>query len=419
MKMKACFLFMFASLFISCVHEKSTIHLLNDKSINTFFIGDIKEDSPTLFEKTFPKSSLLKKSVVVFKKTYPEKLLAVGVIDFDRGIILTDKFLINLDNINSCGIFSLPNDQIDQIYSGNRIIMLKGKKNFYFLDLYKCGQILEMRAQQVVGFDGNNIFFQKGSTLLEKNIFTKIVVKLFDFNEAVSRVELIDNYFFILTKNDNLIVKKKIEKDYVDVANFVGVKDFGFQKRKNVTQLYFKKNNKFFTFNIDSNGLTKKAEKVVDEIFYLVEGKVGYFSTEFLYVNSEKLLLNNNYERLIFYGNKLYGIVNGAIYQIDISKKIYRKSLILKPIKIKGCIENNRIYVKDLDDKIRELDLVTESFRVVKKIPADCRSLPYLHGKFILDAKEIVYAKVVNNDKNYLMFKRKINNNIYYFFEKY
>ncbi|KAA0258655.1 hypothetical protein FHQ18_05725 [Deferribacter autotrophicus] len=419
MKTKTCFLVIVIFVLISCVQKENTIRLLRDKPVKTVFIEDIKEDSPTEFEKALPKSTIIKNSIVVFKKVYPKKLLANNVVDFDKGVILTDNFLINLNGIN-CKMFSLPDERIAHIYVSNRIVMLKGEKNFYFLDLDKCGQIAKMKAEQVIGFDGTNLYFQKNNTLLKKNIFTKAVVKLFDVNEIVERIENVDSYLFVLTKQGNLFVKIKNNGSYVDIAKFTKVNDFNLQKSPEGIQLYFKSDNKFFTFNLGRQGVNKTVEKVINgETIYLVKGKIGYFEDKFLFINDKKFLLDDNYERLIFYNGTLYGILKNALYEIDISKRIYRKSLILAPLKIKGCLADGKIYIKDLDGIIRALDMTADIYKIVDEIPENCEDLPYRCGKFILNAGEIVFAKMVNNDKNYLMLKRKIGDDIYYFFEKY
>ncbi len=406
--------------------------VLTNQSLNGTIPIDkyLKNNFPTnssavQFEKKIPDIDLILNSTICFYKDY-QGFYIYNVNDFwiqkntlillkDRDIIINYPFCSKIDINASNG----------KILYSKPIIALKNKNYLCFYDISACGKLLTRKyLSKNVYFFYPYLIFIKANRFAISFFTQKRPFFLGQIPHNIRDVFKFKNYLIFL-ENDgklyaynlkNLELFRNIKTSY-QISNFV--------YSNNILLIKTKKHYiKFIKLIPLANSITFKVLKTFGPFKNVILARHS------LYAYGDGKIYGLNSTIICDKPLKDFDFVDGIVFSflrekkelfVFKLKKIFYKKIIFAHPHIKAYKEKDFIILFDIDGKEKIIDLSDNStILATKYIDTKCLTpLIYLHGKLYKD-REAIYklAKIVNKNANWLMLRRTIGDNIYFYFEK-
>ncbi len=412
---------------IGCVNKKEIKVDTEIKPVNVpkdLFRNISKETPDDFIKKEIPDSKLLLNSVVKFSYEHPEKLIEEDVKDFS---VYKDK-LVFLKNSN---IF-IPGDKcnnilLDKNYTNIQYVypyVLAYNNDFFeVFDVNLCGSILKKIGQfQFIKLIPPYIYFYYDKNLNSINFLTG--KKIFDKNFENHLMFIGGSKNFVFTVDSvgsfilfDVIEKEPIFKDELDENivkwNSVGFDFYGINDKNELTIYNLEWKNNEFHLNkiiVARNGIDSDCVLSSNSFCANCNNQL---------IGKNTYRINRDFEKFYKYVNYLYGMINKDIYIVDISKSVYVKSVDLTKIEPCFCVKNDILYFNDLDGNTKSYDFDSNMLEVAE-IPDNCTLKPVVEHQIVKYSDNMTYmfAEEIKSASGYSLFKRQINDDVYFYYEK-
>lgn len=398
-------LFIFTS---GCVPQKisdsryAPTHKEHKTSLLEILQTDYK-DEVSDFIKKMPKSDFIRRGVIYFSKSTPEKVIDVEVLDFDLDnstLVILKKDLIRLLH-PSCKSM-LNNHSLSNIHLNGRSIYGESEENVVIYDIPNCGIVSRISKNNYSFRPGPNRFvlFQNrnfkvlnidGNEYLSGNLFKKI-----------TDAHLGEKYLLLLDADNNLISVDTINKIMLP-SQKIDADEVHFGRK----DLFIRRGEKIYLY--DYNEINEKSKSYDVKNCYL-KGYDSFCSSNERVLNSDKAL---NYDNYFIIKDK------NTLKSLNLNEEIYKKTIYLTEYIPKACRQNDHILFYDIDNTIKKISLSNYSVEILSGEIKCTSFLDYKLGEFYENENVILkIGETVNRDEEDAMIKREMDeNNIYIFFE--
>ena len=403
-------------------------------------------ESPEFFEQSIPDSNILLNSVITFYKSYQTKVLFKKTNNF----FISDKIIAFLSNnnifVNSkrCNNILL-NEKYEKIYIDHHYMALESIDKVDIFSLRECGQFFSYRKKLsniyfkwplIVFYEGKQFKIHKigyneeySSEKLESDI-----LHLYIYNIYLCIINTKGELLIIDTESNSNIKTLFLNSDLKSVGSY---KNFIYGiSSDNIFKIWQLKSDN--TSNIKIN-LHREIQLKNDDCILSKNSPATLCNNELL-TYKKHIILENDYDSFGIIGDYLIGQINNDLHITYIDKKRFEKKMQLGKKTFKTCFFDNNIYFDDLDGFIKKINIQNNNLKIVEEYPEICDAIPtYQHGAFHVDnisitnyeenssndkkastntSLSIPVSEIVNMSNGYIMLKRKINDKIYYYFEK-
>lgn len=404
---KVLILVLFMSIW-GCVSKKmvDSNHIPTHKEQKTSLLKIFQIDSKdeiSDFTGRMPKSGFIRRGVVHFYKSTPEKVIDVEVLDFDldsNTLVILKKDLIILSHL-SCNSM-LNNHSLSNIYLNGKNIYGESQESVVIYDIPNCGIVSKISKNNYSfrpGADRFVLFQNRNFKVLNIDRSEHLSGNLF---KKIKDAHMADNYLFLLDI-DNNFVTVDIPNKVMLPSQKIDADEVHFGKE----HLFIKKDGKISMHNYKE--INKEAQSYDAQKCYL-KGYNSFCTDQEIISNSDKVL---NYDNYLLVKSK------NTLISLKPNEKIYKKTISLTEYSPKTCRENNHIVFYDIDKTVKKINLSTYSVEIVSGNFKCENPLSYRLGKFYhKDTPILKIGEIVNSDEKDVMIMRQIDeDNFYIFFE--
>lgn len=380
-----------------------------------------ENDNPADFEKLMPDSDILLSSVVKFSKEPTIKTVADDVIDadYEKGLLVLLKSDRLETNMMDCPSILLGDDRYLSVEVENGLALVTGAKTAKLADIRNCG-ILQNMDSRGKGFSLSDKFLLEFSPNAFELYDSKKTAKVNggNFLGSVRIGRLYGGMIMFANENGKIALMDGNTGKYTAIyPDSLDIKEAYFDGR-NV--FVYDSANKLMKLTADyAQGILAEngTAQAKDGCFFLKRsGRLycdGYiFGLDTAYKSPAPA------DRGLVRDGLIFLIKDGVLSFVDPGLTYKKSILFLSPVN-KLCLSEGRAYFKDFDGSARYVTASGTEKRA-EDFPESCDySMDMKDGAVVMpDGKEFYrFADVVNSSDKAVMLKRKIGDDIYYYFE--
>lgn len=379
-------------------------------------------DNPENFAKTMPASDVILSSVIRFAKQPTVKHIADDVIDMDyeNGTLVLLKGDRLETNRMNCPSILLPKDRYLSVKLENGLALITGASKAVLADVDSCGTIHQTDSRGK-GFSLSDKYLLEFSRNTFSLYNTRWSDKLHggDFLGSVIAGELSGGNVMFANENGKIALMNGATGKYtaiypgtVDISQIAFHGDSVYVLDGSHKLIKLKADYADGTLNEDGSAQAK------DGCFFLKRSPRLYCDGYIFGLNSAYKLPVKADKGLVRDG-LIFLINDGVLYYVD-PKLTYKKSVLLAPKGERLCLKDGRAYFTDLDGSAKYVTAAGEEHKA-KDVPDSCDyRFGFKQGTMRTPSGKVIYrfANVVNRSDKYLMMKRVLNGDVYYYFEK-
>jgi hypothetical protein len=358
-----------------------------------------------------------------------EKLLGENIIDFyvDEDLLLFFNTNLLFTNYKDCSTIELKK-RYNKISYNNGYISLSSKNIIDLFSLKHCGQLsfhLEKKLSHLLLFYPFVIFYDKNNILIEEISNGREYFSIEIVGEIIKIRQLDNRVISIICANGKLINFDIFKKCVINITDlnttFIDVDILN-------DNLYFlDKEGYFKVYDTKFDGkkllLNMKSKKKIPNPYdaLLAKHYPAIMTKKYLVVGDKVIQpfnYLNNISFDIFDRDKCIYLKEGKLLVIYIDKMRYIKKVTFGSVDKSGCLVNNSIIFKDLDNNYKIMDINTGEQKIYYNPSFQCDSPIHLKkGYFYLNGKILKFADIVKSSKNHTLLMRKIDNTYYFYVE--
>jgi len=383
--------------------------------------GLVKGADPEAFETKMPTSDITLSSIIKFTKEPTIKPVGDNVIDMDYEmgtLVLLKEDRLETNNIN-CPTVLLPEDKYLSVRMERGLALITGAKKALTADIMQCGTIYETDAP-------GRGFSISSDYLLE---FTRNSFELYDARrtEKVQGGSFLGNVAAGLLSGGNIMFANengKIALMSGDTGRYTAI----YPGVMNIKQIAFE--DAVYIYNTDNRLIRLRPDLKSGTLNEdgTTQGKDGCFFLKRsgrLFCDGYILGIDSAYESPVnadaglIRDGLIFLLRDGELFFVDVTLT-YKKSLVMAPDKERLCLKEGRAFFKDFDGGVKYIT-ASGAEKKGEEMPEVCDHRFDFDGGALKrpDGKEIYrFADIVNRSEKALMLKRRIGENIYYYFEK-
>lgn len=410
--MKRLFLISFILLFLTNCAEKQQI-IKNSLLLQAATPVKSEPSHPKDFEKSIPESSMIRNSLVSFKKSYQKVYSDSGVNDIAAG-----KYMISALKDNEIG-FTMPycsglslKEKYDRVrVYGYEAVIYNGS----YMDVYSAKECASVGVYKRILNGGveivpNYIIEWFSSQAVLRNSYNGEILYKGDTGIPVVSAGFIAGKPALLQNNGYLLIYNEKLKSFVIYAQLPS----GYNEIYHQEGIFYgtlKDNNKFFVLDNDSLKVSEEINcKVSSHSIAAICGNTLITDIEkyhdlpkakdFAATSTSYLTLDNK---------------NLQIYYLETLWQRYLSFNFAAP---KACVKNKDIYYKSFSGKIYKQSKGIEE--EVPSFPKNCnyKNIVLNYGEFHCGSKVCgKYSSPIKNNHQAVMYRRIEDNTVYYYFD--
>jgi hypothetical protein len=414
-------------LIISCAHLHN--NLINNDRYISFQKEPDNIDSIKDFKDNYVFKERDKNIIYSFEKGYLETLLGQNIIDFyvDDNLLLFFNSNFLFTNHRECPTIELKK-RYNKLAYNNGYISLSSQNIIDLFSLKYCGQLsfqLKKKLSHSLLFYPFIIFYDRNNILIEKISDGKEYFSIEIVGEILKIRQLDNRVISVICTNGNLInfdIFKKCVINVIDLnTTFINVDILD-------GILYFLDRDGYFKVydtKFDGNKvlLTMESNRKIPNPYgsLLAKHYPAIITKEFLVVGNKLVQPFNYLDDIsfdIFDKDKCIYLKEGNLSVIYIDKMRFIRKVTFGSVDKSGCLVNNSIIFKDLDNNYKIMNINTGEQKKYYNPGFRCDSPIHLKkGYFYLNGKILKFADIVKSSKNYTLLMRKIDNTYYFYVE--
>lgn len=425
-KLKGGFFLPLTLLIISCaqLHNNS---INNDRYIYFHKAADSVESIED-FKDNYIFKERDKNIIYSLEKKYLQAELGQNIIDFyvDGNLLLFFNNNYLFTNQKDCPTIELKKRYTNVAYDDGNVLLLSKNNIIDIFSLKYCGQLslqLRKKLSHLLLFYPFVIFYDKNNILIENISDRKEYFSIKIDGEILNIRRLNNRVISIICTNGNIINFDIYKKSVLNVADLKTT--FIYADILDGILYFLDRNGNFNVYNMKIDDkklfLTIKSSREISNYnsAQIAKHYPAIITKEYLVVDNKMIQPFHNLDNIsfdIFDKDKFIYLKEGVLSIIYIDKMRYVKKAMFGSVDKSGCLVNNSIIFKDLDNNYKILDINTGEQKNYYNSAGSCDSPILLkNGYFYLSDKILKFADIVKSNEHYSLLMRKIGN-VYYFY---